>query len=102
MRVYIAGPITGVENYKDNFEYAEKKLIRAGHKPVNPVKICSSIGENAKHEVYMKKLIPFLCDCDGIFCLEGWQESKGASFEVEVAAKCGIPMVEVTVLSKEW
>lgn len=40
MKVYIAGKITGNENYKAEFAEAEKKLRTLGHIPLNPVVRC--------------------------------------------------------------
>ena len=36
-RIYIAGPITGVEGYKDRFERAEEILKAAGYEPASPI-----------------------------------------------------------------
>ena len=36
MRVYIAGPITGIMDYKEKFIKAEKQLKEMGHIVINP------------------------------------------------------------------
>lgn len=91
-KVYISGPITGVDNYQEIFERAEMKLETLGFEPVNPCK-----GEEPGHswEWYMKRDIKKLCDCDIICLLPGWEESKGAMMEYDVALKLGL---EIKVL----
>lgn len=102
MRVYIAGPITGNENYKEEFRIQAKRLKIVGHKPVSPVELCQNMDETSTHEQYMKKCIPALLECDGIMLIPGWENSKGARLEKEVADACGIPEVKVTVLGSKW
>ena len=36
MKIYIAGKITGRENYKDEFKKAEERLTKQGHTVMNP------------------------------------------------------------------
>ena len=36
MIIYIAGPITGVTDYKEKFDQAEHQLTELGHKVLNP------------------------------------------------------------------
>lgn len=42
-KVYIAGPITGIENYEIEFEKVEKKLRRLNYNVINPVKLCRNL-----------------------------------------------------------
>ena len=37
--IYIAGPITGVERYWENFERAEDAIRNKGHIPLTPTRI---------------------------------------------------------------
>lgn len=77
-RVYISGPITGVENYKALFENAENKLRYMGYEVINPARIdfeCLSWDE------YMKVDLELLKMCDAIVMLEGWKNSPGACVE---------------------
>lgn len=36
MRIYLSGPITGVDNYLENFKAVEKRLKAAGLEVINP------------------------------------------------------------------
>ena len=38
MKLYIAGPITGVPDYEERFKKAEEDLKAMGHTVINPVK----------------------------------------------------------------
>lgn len=41
MRVYLSGPITGVENYRDNFRNAAERLRADGIMDIiNPAELC--------------------------------------------------------------
>jgi len=87
-KVYISGPITGIDNYIDNFHMAAKELAAAGYIPIDP---CSLEHDHDKsYEAYMKEDIKALLDCDYIYMLEGWRQSKGASCELYIANSCKI------------
>lgn len=102
MKVYISGPITGTEDYKERFRMAEMELRHVGHIPVNPVTISEKLGKNLPHEAYMKRDIEWLITCEGIYMLPGWENSEGAKVEKMIADACGIPEIKVKVLSKTW
>lgn len=82
MRVYISGGITGVSDYKEHFEYAEKKLKEQGYEVVNPAKINALLPTSCTHEEYMKVSIAELSVCDAIYLLMGYENSKGAAEEL--------------------
>ncbi len=91
-RVYISGKITGIENEAPFlFETAEKHLFSQGFRPINPLKL------NHNHDKswhnYMKEDIKALCDCDIIYMLNNWAESKGAIIEKEIANHLGMKVV---------
>lgn len=44
-RVYLSGPITGIEGYKRKFEGWKDKLVACGYDVVNPAELTSVIGE---------------------------------------------------------
>ena len=43
---------------------------------------------------FLKEDIKALLQCDTIYMIPGWESSRGATFEREVAEKCGIKIVE--------
>lgn len=88
MRVYISGAITGTNDYRERFARAEDHLKRMGHTPVNPVKISDVITEmlpDATHDDYMAIDLTLLNRCDAIYMLHGWENSKGAVIEHDMA-----------------
>lgn len=83
MKIYLSGPITGIENYKENFEAAEReareRLSDWEPEIFNPANI--TLPDTATHEDYMKICMQKLADCNTIYMLNGWQESRGANRE---------------------
>lgn len=83
MKIYLSGPITGIENYKENFEAAEReareRLSDWEPEIFNPANI--TLPDTATHEDYMKICMQKLADCDTIYMLNGWQNSRGACRE---------------------
>lgn len=81
MRVYISGPITGVKDYMDKFEQAEKEMIEKGFTVVNPAKINYGMPEDMTYEEYMEIDIRLIDLCDAIYMIRGWEMSRGANRE---------------------
>lgn len=81
MRVYISGPITGVEDYMVKFADAEKKLIGSGYTVVNTAKINWGMPDDITYEEYMEIDIKLIDMCDAIYMLRGWNMSRGANRE---------------------
>lgn len=83
MKIYLSGPITGIENYKENFEIAEREACErlSDWEPeiFNPTNII--LPKDATHEDYMKICMQELAKCDTIYMLNGWQDSRGACRE---------------------
>jgi nucleoside 2-deoxyribosyltransferase len=92
MRVYISGPITGYENgNREEFEVAASGLRQMGHDPVNPQ--CLPHDHGKTWAEYMKEDIVAMLTCDAVLALKGWEVSRGARMEVELALALGIRVV---------
>ena len=89
-KCYIAGAVTGTNDFKERFDAAEYKVIRMDMIPINPVTLPHK--HNKEWKSYMKECISALMDCDCIFLLEGWEKSKGANIELEIAASLQYPV----------
>ena len=85
MRVYISGPVTGIQGYMKNFADAEADIRAAGYIPVNPAKVNAMLPDGMQHNEYMTVSIAMLSLCDAIYMLQGWRESRGCSIEFEYA-----------------
>ena len=106
MKVYIAGPMSGQKdwNFPAFFE-AEKQLTALGHEAINPAHNDGKTAEEAlisagspdrpNHSwaYYMRRDLPNVLTADAVCVLPGWQSSKGASLEVEVAQALGVPLL---------
>lgn len=81
-KIYIAGKITGLENYEELFDRAERKLREKGFITINPVKVTSGLNPSeTSHEEYMRVAIELLLMSDSVYFLSNWQDSEGARQE---------------------
>lgn len=83
MKIYIAGKITGLENYKEIFDNKEKELTAAGHRVLNP----SVFPKGFEQEEYLEICYSMIDVCDGVYFLDNWTDSNGAKLEHEYAIK---------------
>lgn len=101
--IYVAGKYTAptIEGVIDNVAKAEeagKEVLAAGHVPLIPHCISAhwdidSRFTHFEHGDWLNKFCyPLLKKCDGIYLYDGWEESKGAQMEYEVAKLHGIPI----------
>lgn len=99
MRLYIAGKMTGEPMFGfPRFMAAEAALEAMGHTSFNPARKDLEDGFNPELDSpkplrdYMIDDVPALLKCDGLCVLEGWEQSRGAVFEVFVALYFGMPV----------
>lgn len=84
MKVFISGKISGNEmDYLRLFQEAEDYLTEIDLVAVNPTKLDHN--HDLSWESYMRVDLRALLDCDGIFMLKDWKESKGSKLEHSVA-----------------
>jgi nucleoside 2-deoxyribosyltransferase len=97
--VYISGPITNKLYPSAQFEQAASWLKNDGHQVFNPMDIphpsekdedCSTKEETWSY--YMREAIQMLAQADCIYMLEGWETSKGARLEFNLATSLNIPV----------
>ena len=94
-RIYISGPITGYRHLnRPTFSQAESELAAVGLTPVNPFNLIEP-ADYLTWVDYMKADIAALIECDGVATLPGWQESRGARVEVELAHALQIPVMPI-------
>tara|TARA_R110002051_G_scaffold274653_1_gene335354 strand:+ start:206 stop:529 length:324 start_codon:yes stop_codon:yes gene_type:complete len=96
MKIYISGPISHDPNHEKAFTTAEEYLIFLGYSVVNPVDIPEKAFTGADRDVkrwhyFMKESIKLLMDCDQIYMLEGWEDSRGARLEQKIAMELAMP-----------
>lgn len=109
MKVYIAGPITiDPDNWERHFADAEQ-FLREKYpyaEIVNPlildqepecIEARADLGDGEElWRFFLKRDLRELLNCTHIYCLKGWENSKGTLLELRTAVDVGIiPMFEV-------
>lgn len=98
--IYIAGPITGMENNnREAFEKAEEFFLSKGKIVCNPHKIVpyclieKYMNNEKKLWVEAVKIcVRSVTRQDAVFVLEGWNSSRGATVEIFTAQTLNIPV----------
>jgi len=86
-KVYISGAITNKPDYKRDFARAARVIVSAGCEAVNPAEVNINGGSWLD---YMRQDIKLLADCNGVYMLEGWEQSQGARVEHQLAQGLGL------------
>jgi len=101
--IYIAGPMTGIKCF--NYPAFYKAENNIGHKwrVFNPARmdgIDTTGMKGQSHEVpefclkkAMHKNCAAICQCDAIYMLKGWEKSRGAMVEFQLAIYLGLEIV---------
>lgn len=95
---YISGPITGVEGWQERFIQAEnwvKKNLDTQIKTPRLIgkRLEEELGKTEEQipwEEYMRADLRELTYCDTIYAMKGWEDSKGAVIEVQLAYALGL------------
>ena len=88
MRLYIAGPVTGLPRLnRPAFEIAAKRLEEVGYSVVVPHWF---VPATADWQEAMRISVETLVKCDGVALLPGWRESRGAKIEQRLAMGLGM------------
>ena len=77
IKVYIAGKISGDNNYVSKFERVERMIRVMGYKVLNP----AIQPQGMSSEYYVKTSLTMLEECDCVYFMEDWETSKGATLE---------------------
>lgn len=108
-RIYIAGPMRGYKHYNfPAFDAAAERLRRLGFEPVSPADMDRQLGFdpmtlpddhdwNSLPEGWdIREVAKRCCDavigCDGIYLINGWRDSAGATAEYFITKWLNIPM----------
>lgn len=90
-KIYLSGAITSDIYHSKKFLAAEVLLGCQGYEVVNPLKL---LHDNDKTwSSYMKEDIQAMMSCDCIYMIKGWERSKGARIEFNLALELGIEVV---------
>lgn len=94
MIVYLCGPITGVADYRQRFDMAERKLTDLGYTVLNP----AILPEGMSKAAYMRICMAMIESADAVAFIPGWQNSEGARIEAEYCFYTGRKTYALEVL----
>lgn len=91
-RVYLSGPITNTKNYKGLFMFAEELAVLDDAEQIyNPA---AQIPASSSWEQAMHRCLSEITNYDTVVMLPGWNTSRGARLECDVALACGMQIVD--------
>lgn len=91
LTIYISGPISGLpDGNRPAFAEMAATLRSKGWVVVNPHDLFAADVEES-WEGYMRKDLAALLTCTHIVMLPGWEQSRGAQLEKQVADAVGMP-----------
>ena len=98
MKIYISGPISNDPYHREAFDKAEDYLKHLGYDVINPLDIKEKEFKVPYKDFqlwtyYMRESIKLLMDCDQIYMLEKWKESRGAKIEHKLATDLSMPRI---------
>ena len=83
MKIYIAGKINGLKNYREVFKKAEDQLNSQGHE-------CASLADLDDGFLYEDNIpicTAMIDQCDAVYLLNNWEESDGCK-TLKAYAEC--------------
>ena len=84
--IYVSGPMTGIEDLNfPMFMQLEEFLLSTGHDVLNPARF----GDGGAWADCLKRDIRLLLEADGLVLMPGWENSRGATLEYQVAMGLG-------------
>ena len=93
--IYVCGPMAGKDEYNfPAFRLVTAELRKMAYEVVCPTEI-NTIEANLLWHEYLKKDIAQMMRCDSIAYLPGWENSKGASFEMLIAMTLGFKFHDI-------
>ena len=105
-RIYISGPITGVDDYMERFDKAEHHVLENARYvddwqyydiiTVNPARILAEAATAFSYDQLMELCITMVNNCDANYMMDGWENSKGARKELERAEMLALEVLYET------
>ena len=96
--LYIAGPMTGHHEFNyPAFRAAADAFNRAGYTVAHTATGTAQPADAYPHTYYLRHALAMLLECDSVALLPGWEASRGARVEVDVAHALGMTCLPVDV-----
>lgn len=90
MKIYIAGPMTGYQNYNRHaFNAKAEEFSAQGHIVLNPATLPGGLTQPE----YMDICFAMIRAADAVHFLPNWQQSEGAVAEYYYAKKIGLKLM---------
>lgn len=91
--IYIAGPMTGLPEFNYPAFHAAARLLGGyGFAVTNPATLFEGqLG--LPWEQYMRGGLAALLECDAVYVLRGYQRSRGAQLEIQIAQALKMPVI---------
>lgn len=90
--IYIAGPMTGYDDFNyPAFRAAAEQLGADGYLPLDPSKNYGGDQTRPRTD-YLRCSLRQILRADGVAVLPGWEKSAGARMEIHVAHSLGLPI----------
>lgn len=97
--LYLSGPMSGVPDYNRPLFHATAKRLRdEGYIVINPAE--HELEDGATWEEYLHDDIELLLRCNAVAVLPDWKSSRGATFEVFIATKLGMPIYDAETMHR--
>jgi Domain of unknown function (DUF4406)/Domain of unknown function (DUF5664) len=98
VRVYLSGPMTGIDDWNfPAFNQAADNLRRMGYTVSNPAEYGADPAFS--WAACLRRDIKDLVDCDVLVQLPGWENSRGANLEGDIASRLGMDIVSYADLA---
>lgn len=93
-KVYLSGPMSGHPDYNRPAFFAAEQALSAVLDAdfINPACITPPKSGNQWHD-YMRSSLKGMLDADVIYMLSGWEASRGAKIELELAKELGMTVI---------
>lgn len=90
--VYLSGPMTGISEWNHRaFHAADQALSSLGVRVLNPAKQPPGLSWTE----YMRADLELLREATAVLMLAGWQDSRGARIEMNMAEVAGLKIVGI-------
>lgn len=102
MKVYLAGPMSGIKDYNFPAFFEGEKILRdMGHEVFNPAQNdldnwgdLEGVKKHANYRDCLGQDLRWICyEAEAIALLPGWENSKGVKAELATAQAIGIEVI---------
>jgi hypothetical protein len=109
MKIYIAGPMTGLVDFNRwSFHEAARRLEGVGFTTANPATLPAPSAYHPRRvyeshwAFYMRHALPLLLEAEAVALLPGWEESRGAKLERQIALDLEYSVASLDVILSSW